>query len=229
MTSVFRIGWRPLLAALTLAAVGLGGEARAAFSLQLKASNTVNVSDNQAGVDTNGALNTISLATPFTGVTGYEITAQVSSIFTPGNPAKIEQSILTVTNKSATTALTVTSTSTGVAGFGPSSVITALTYLTIPASGSVTGQSVVNGVTLPSVTVSSFPGLSRTDGLVLPGTYDFSNVATFNLAIGQTVSIQSSTIITSAVPVPPTAVALAAGLPLLGGLRLLRRRTPAVA
>lgn len=246
--SLARTVGRPLVIALTVAALSLGGEARAAFSVTLLATGNAPlvITDNVLGApgDQNGTTNRIDVGpTPFS-YGGFTISTSSSADYTPdtgSGVALIGQSVLSIRNDSNSGTLTITATNTGTTspvGTAVNNIESRLTLVEITGTGTVSSRTLVNAFTSSAATLSAFGSASAFDNTNLPASYSFSNQLTFQLAVGSQVDVQSRSFLTGTsttggggnpVPAPPTLLAAMTALPVLGVFGAIRRRMRAIA
>jgi hypothetical protein len=130
-----------------------------------------------------------------------------------------------VNDTGGTETVTIQITDTGT--FSPSTGNKLSSYLnigSISSGSSVDLTSVVNGTTTADTQAQSSPGVFNTSSLINgPGPYQLTSTYTISIVNNGSVSFDGVSGI-SPTPAPATALMAVAGLPLLGFVRVLRRR-----
>lgn len=248
--SLARAVGRPLVVVLTVAALGLGGEARAAFSITLQATGfaPLVIMDNVLGApgDQNAVTNAIDIGPVPVNYGGFTIQTSGGADYSPDTGtgiAFIGQSVLSIRNDSNAGTLTITATNTGTpspVGTAANNVESRLTLLEIVGgTGTVSSRTQMNAFTSSAASLSAFGAISVFDTTNIPtGGYTFSNQLTFQLSVGTQVDVQSRSLLTGTstvggggnpVPAPPTLLAAMTALPVLGVFGAIRRRMRAIA
>jgi hypothetical protein len=230
---------RPGLAMLGVAILtgivmfGTATPAQAGFKMTISDGSTTTTVNDNSGLDAN--VNSGQIV--FIGSVGvFNINISVGTSNAPGTSDLAQMTINNVSISalgfSGNKTLTITLEDNGfTAPTGQATMESQLSSTQVPGGSNITFQSFFNNSPGTLLSLNAVGGVQASDHLSISSTpYTLMNVTTYNVqGRGTPLAIQATGITTVHLPAPAGLVLALTGLPMLGGLALLRRRKAAVA